>query len=1548
MFAVSGGLVGAQDAGAIEYAENDTGAVATFTATDPEEEDITWSLTHEGTADFKITGGVLEFISPPDFEAPAGGASDDSNTYTVTVNASAGTSDVATISTVSREVTVNVTNVDEPGSIMLSTLQPQVEIAITATLSDPDNPDQTAVPLTELEWEWLRGQDVIAGATGATYTPRTTDVGSVLTARATYKDAQDADNNKTAEIESAHMVRATPASQTAPTFLDQDPDNTGNQQTRMVAENTPAGQDIGAAVEATDPGDVLTYSLSGTNADLFALDRATGQLRTKGALNRETIGDPFTQTVIVTATDPWGASATVTVTLSVTNVDEAPAIAANATTAITSPEGTTAAPLTLTTALATYTATEPETEAMTWSLSGADAATFNIGNQTGATPGELTFKAQPDFESPGDANTDNVYEVTVVVSDPARNSDEVAVRVTVTNVAETGTITFSSLQPKTGIPLTASLTDPDGGITNLEWQWENGGTEIEDATSATYTPVVGDITDTLTVTATYRDNSLAAGAAAITLESATTPAVVADTDNKAPVFPDQDTEMDGRQTDQERMIAELTDARAPTPAGTTIGDPVAAEVDNTLTPGGTEVPDVLTYSLGGTDAASFSIARNTGQLSTKAALNYETKQSYSVTVTATDPGGLSATVNVTIKVNDINEDPVLTGEAPAQYAENGTAPVTTFRATDPEGEDIVWTLTGTDEQDFTIVGGVLRFASSPNFEAAADANTDNTYEITVNASDGTNSATEDLTIAVTNVEEPGTVTLSTLQPQVGVSITAELNDVDAGGTTANPTWMWLRGGSVIVGATTDRYQPEDGDVGSVLTAKATYTDAEDAVTNKTAQGRSSRAVRRAPTGGTSAPVFPDQNPSTEAVETEQTRMVAENTPAGRNIGGPVNASDRGDVLTYSLSGADAGLFALDRATGQLRTKGALNREASGGDSHTVIVTATDPGGLTATSEVTITVTNVDEAPAISTTGSEFRDISSDEGTAATPLDLATALATYAATEPEDEDMTWSLSGADAGTFNIGNQDGGTPGVLTFKAQPDFESPGDANSDNVYELTVVVSDPAKNSDEVAVRVTVTNVAETGTITYSSLQPKAGIPLTATLNDPDGGITGLMWQWTNGTDGAIKDATSATYTPVAGDIGDTLTVTATYRDGSLAASAAAIELESAATPAVVADTDNKAPRFPDQDAATEGRQTDHERSVPENYATGDSYGDPAVSHPNIGAPVAAEVDNTLAPDGTATADTLTYSLGGTDAASFNIVRASGQLEAKSALDKEMKDTYTVTVTATDPGGLSATVNVTITVTNVDEPPTIMVGGLAISGDRSVEVVEGTTAVASYTATGPNAANTAWTLSGDDAGALSIDRASGVLTLAAMPDFEAPADADMDNVYTVTVEADDGTYSSTRDVTVTVTNEPEDGTLTVPSAPMVDTPVMAELDDPDGVTPGSEVWVWESENSDGTFSVISGATTASYTPVAADQGKILRVTVTYTDGFDADNELTLTEETGAVAAADPLLAEYDPNGDGTIEKEDMRRAVGKFFAIPQTLSTDDMRRLVGIYFS
>ena len=71
---------------------------------------------------------------------------------------------------------------------------------------------------------------------------------------------------------------------------------------------------------------------------------------------------------------------------------------------------------------------------------------------------------------------------------------------------------------------------------------------------------------------------------------------------------------------------------------------------------------------------------------------------------------------------------------------------------------------------------------------------------------------------------------------------------------------------------------------------------------------------------------------------EPTRTVAENTKAGQAIGDPVVAEDKdGDVLTYTLGGTDAGVFAIDWATGQLKTKARWTAMMVSATSYTVTV-----------------------------------------------------------------------------------------------------------------------------------------------------------------------------------------------------------------------------------------------------------------------------------------------------------------------------------------------------------------------------------------------------------------------------------------------------------------------------------------------------------------------------------------------------------------------------------------------------------------------------------
>ena len=105
----------------------------------------------------------------------------------------------------------------------------------------------------------------------------------------------------------------------------------------------------------------------------------------------------------------------------------------------------------------------------------------------------------------------------------------------------------------------------------------------------------------------------------------------------------------------------------------------------------------------------------------------------------------------------------------------------------------------------------------------------------------------------------------------------------------------------------------------------------------------------------------------------------------------------------------------------------------------------------------------------------------------------------------------------------------------------------------------------------------------------------------------------------------------------------------------------------------------------------------------------------------------------------------------------------------------------------------------------PSAGVVGGL-----RSVYIQEGTTAVGPYVTTIENPSS--WTLSGPDAGDFSIS-SGGDLSFRSAPDYENPTDANTDNVYMVTVMANNGNGDAELDVTVNVTDDPSDNATTTP---------------------------------------------------------------------------------------------------------------------------------------
>ncbi len=170
--------------------------------------------------------------------------------------------------------------------------------------------------------------------------------------------------------------------------------------------------------------------------------------------------------------------------------------------------------------------------------------------------------------------------------------------------------------------------------------------------------------------------------------------------------------------------------------------------------------DRLTYSLGGPDAASFRIGKKTGQLRTREPLDYETKNTYFLTITASDGNGGEATLIVTIAVQG-NRPPVFTaGNTLIVSVPENTTPgekiSTLIVATDADGDPLRYSLGGPDAASFRIgkKTGQLRTHTPLNLENPLSLHT---YFLTITASDGNGGeASINVTINVTKTPDaPG-------------------------------------------------------------------------------------------------------------------------------------------------------------------------------------------------------------------------------------------------------------------------------------------------------------------------------------------------------------------------------------------------------------------------------------------------------------------------------------------------------------------------------------------------------------------------------------------------------------------------------------------------------------------------------------------------------------------------------------------------------------------------------------------------------------------------
>ncbi|GAB3831154.1 hypothetical protein GCM10028895_48170 [Pontibacter rugosus] len=247
----------------------------------------------------------------------------------------------------------------------------------------------------------------------------------------------------------------------------------------------------------------------------------------------------------------------------------------------------------------------------------------------------------------------------------------------------------------------------------------------------------------------------------------------------------------------------------------------------------------------------------------------------------------------------------------------------------------------------------------------------------------------------------------------------------------------------------------------------------------------------------------NEAPSTPTDINAAANTVAENAATGTLVGITARSTDPdGGTISYALTNDAGGRFSINSTSGVVTVANGALLDFESATSHSITVRASDGVVFSATQNFTINVTNVNEAPVITSNGGS--------ATAATTIaENTTAVTTVTATDVDaTTTLTYTISGgADVGKFSINP----STGLLTFITAPDYENPTDSDRNNSYLVTVRVTDNGSPTlfKEQAITVNVTNVNEapvainvahsTPIINTAAFENLDGI-LTAT--DPDG--------------------------------------------------------------------------------------------------------------------------------------------------------------------------------------------------------------------------------------------------------------------------------------------------------------------------------------------------------------------------------------------------------------------------------------------------------------
>ena len=509
---------------------------------------------------------------------------------------------------------------------------------------------------------------------------------------------------------------------------------------------------------------------------------------------------------------------------------------------------------------------------------------------------------------------------------------------------------------------------------------------------------------------------------------------------------------DGRQTGTADVTVTLSNVNeAPTASAGTDQTEMAEGATVTLSGTGTDpdAGDTLSYAWTKTAGPAVTLSgADTATATFTAPTDLTADAVFTFKLTVTDAGSLSATdtVSVTVEAPE-RAAPAVTGTTAFTVAEGATAVGTlTATDTDTDADDLTWSITGgADQAKFAITtAGVLSFKAAKDYESPDDTGSDGSYAVTVQVSDGAQTGTADLTVTLSNVNEAPTANAGTDQTEIAEGATVTLSgtgtDPDAGDTLSY-AWTKTAGPAVTLSgadkATATFTAPSDLTADAVFTFKLTVTDADSLSATDTVSVTVEATERAAP-----------------AVTGTTAFTVAE----GATAVGTLTATDTdtdADDLTWSITGgADQAKFAITTA-GVLSFKAAKDYESpddTGSDGSYAVTVQVSDGAQTGTADLTVTLSNVNEAP------------TANAGTDQTGVaEGATVTLSGSGTDPDAGDTlsyAWTKTAGPAVTLS--NSD---------KATATFAAPTGLTADATFTFRLTVTDAGSLSATDTVSVTV---------------------------------------------------------------------------------------------------------------------------------------------------------------------------------------------------------------------------------------------------------------------------------------------------------------------------------------------------------------------------------------------------------------------------------------------------------------------------------------------